>query len=215
MIFHVSRFLLLGILFGTVISLIRKHEKFRSKAARFLLFIAATAIVMLAAALPPENLFLRFPTPEAAFSYYSFSGTVEQVIEGEESCMVVAAKSPSETQITWFPRDSKGYKLPYGILVQTAERNSGSWGSYSIQRVTGTGDYYFEGQFFSSGETVTISDSCGSEFSIDTFYASKDITVFSVKAFITDYSGNYTLHLNGEEILPLGAEVTVGQKNRR
>lgn len=163
MFYHVSRLLLTVLIFliACYILVRKKEQVIKGKKAAV---IVPTLLVMLVIRLPVESLFISFSSPEAAFKYYEL-GSVYEVAEGHDSCLVISKKR-SGVQLAFYPRSDKGYKVDLGIsgilgisgvekseLIRKEEKGSISFILYEYKN---TGDYYLLISGFSEKEEHNV-----------------------------------------------------------
>jgi hypothetical protein len=144
---------------------------------------------------PFENAFIRFDTPEQAFSYAT-TGKFDYVIEGENSSMVVYKEDSNTYSHIFLLKDEKGYMLNsfygYTIIDRTLD------GRYALDvfKVNNTEDYYIIG--------VLTPDTTDIEFKSDTrdviynaFYNEKS-RLFT--AYVKEYADDIYLVCDGEKV---------------
>ena len=61
--------------------------------------------------IPVENLFVTYKSPEDVFSYLE-NGEIEEIIEGDESCLVVYSQRANKIASQLVPKSIDGYALP-------------------------------------------------------------------------------------------------------
>ena len=89
----------------------KKSRIGRKKLASFLAVVLFAAVISLSAMFPVENLFVNFESPERVF-HYTTSGEIDEIIYGQDSCLVVYAKENNTCGHYMIPRMAKGYKIP-------------------------------------------------------------------------------------------------------
>ena len=85
---------------------------------RILVVAAMVLLFSLLQQFPPENLFMRFDTPEEAFRYTS-SRKVLETVENCESCMVLY-EGRGDEPVSWcaLQKSESGWKLPTANRMQ-------------------------------------------------------------------------------------------------
>ena len=107
-----------------------------------------------------ENLFITFSSPEAAY-HYSNLGTIDVVIEGEESTMIICNYN-SRYRLYMLPKTETGWKLSTRMRVHLYSVKSDY--DITIYRYGNTDNYYVWVTEFGGPEIVNITDNKGKEF---------------------------------------------------
>lgn len=106
-----------------------------------------------------ENLFITFSSPEAAY-HYSNLDTIDAVVEGEESTMIICANN-TEQRIALLPKTKAGWKIKSRLKVKISIVRSDY--SISICSYDNT-DYYVIVTEILEPEIVNITDNYDSVF---------------------------------------------------
>lgn len=142
-----------------------------------------------------ENLFITFSSPEKAY-HYSNMGTIDAVIEGEESTMIICANN-TEQRIALLPKTKAGWKIKSRLKVKISIVRSNY--NISICGYNNT-DYYVIVTEILEPEIVNITDNYGSVFTkhVEQIVSTGEsyVTYFS---YIEDPNG-YELIINGDII---------------
>ena len=105
--FTILRAILWLILSMCIVLIIRK-SKYRSKK---LLSIASVVLcvvlVSVSGMFPVENLFITYQSPERAFHYFQ-SGKIKEIIDGQESCLVIYNDGNSTYGYNIIPKTERG-----------------------------------------------------------------------------------------------------------
>lgn len=153
-----------------------------------------------------ENLFITFSSPEKAF-YYTNLETIDVVVEGEESTMIICANN-TEQRVTLLPKTNEGWKIKSRFKVKISIVRSDY--SISIFSYDNT-DYYVIVTEIWEPEIVNITDNYGSVFikHVDQI-ASTGKSYVTYFSYIEDPNG-YELIINGDIIqisgIGSGAEI--------
>lgn len=161
-------------------------------------FILAILLSLLLSCAPFEDLFITFSSPEAAY-HYSREGSIDAVVEGEESTMMLDFRG-SETKIAIFPKSKTGWKLG-SALTDINSRSIRSDYFIVLYSYNRTDDYYVLVSESPMDNIYDITDNKGTQFEkhIEEFDQTdiKDTTYYS---YIKDYDDDYGLIINGEKI---------------
>ncbi|MBQ8789843.1 MAG: hypothetical protein IJZ51_00855 [Ruminiclostridium sp.] len=175
--------------------MLNKKKLLRKKSVAIITIVSIIAFTSLISIFPVENAFIRFDTPEQAFSYVE-TGKFDYVVEGESSSMVVYKKDSNTYSQIFLLKDEKGYMLNsfYGYTL-TDRMLDGNY-ALDIFKVKNTDDYYITG--------VLVSDTSNVELKSDTRDVKYDIrynennNFFS--AYIKEYADDIYLVCDGEKV---------------
>lgn len=160
--------------------------------------LAVVALVTLSNLVPIENALLTFESPEAAYQYYNIGPQkIKLVVSGNQSDLVVAEKSNSDTHLI-VPKTAEGWKLGIGIeTTQVFEKVIDGAGIYLYHHKK-TGDYYLV-IVDTKGKELEITDSSNSEFlelNRENRVLGKEF--WSYYAYVPNFNNKYWLRINGE-----------------
>ena len=188
--------LIAGVIVATVF-LIRK--KCKKKPLRKWLIIGACIVLVVAINFVPfEQFFLRADTPEELFRQITPYQSVQKVIHGADSCMLIFQGDNQRYESVFYLKTKDGYRTANVVPWVTVAKSSLSEGGFDIIRVTGTNDYYLSGTP-SSKEELTVTDNLGSQFQV--FQSESDGRhYYYVAAYLKGFSENYELYLNENKV---------------
>ena len=195
MLFTLIRYTVSAIIFIPILIVLNKKKLLRKKSVAIITIVSIIAFTSLISIFPVENAFIRFDTPEQAFSYVE-TGKFDYVVEGESSSMVVYKKDSNTYSQIFLLKDEKGYMLNsfYGYTL-TDRMLDGNY-ALDIFKVKNTDDYYITG--------VLVSDTSNVELKSDTRDVKYDIrynennNFFS--AYIKEYADDIYLVCDGEKV---------------
>lgn len=201
MLFDIIRIVLWLILSAGAVFLIKKSRIGRKKFASFLAVVLFAAAISLSAMFPLENLFVNFESPERVF-HYTNSGKMDEIICGQDSCLVVYTKENSTCGHYIIPRTAKGYKIPNFFAIKKVSHQLDENGLFDVYNVKGTKDYYvFATVHLQEENEIEIFNEMGGK--IESNIVRVENTSF-IYFFLPDFSGEYCLSINGEKILLSG-----------
>ncbi|MDR2599661.1 MAG: hypothetical protein LBC73_05240, partial [Oscillospiraceae bacterium] len=109
------------------------------------IFILCAILASASAITPVENLFVNFDTPEDVFKYYA-RGEIIGSVDGKESILLIATNSrETSSSHLVIPRTQNGYKIPSIFTVKNTQWQFATFGTFQINNVLGTSDYYIIG----------------------------------------------------------------------
>ena len=160
--------------------------------------LVGVIVLILSSLYPFENLFYHFQSPEQAFHYAS-TGTVQKVIDGEDSCMVIYAKDQSNYSQYFVLKSAQGYQLPPPSDCKQVANTFGPDGIFNVWQVTGTQDYYVDGvvHLKEQENIINVLDSSGQI--LDTEIYILDGTEY-IYFYLPDAPENYHLDVNGQTL---------------
>lgn len=201
MLFLLSRCLLLVLLI-VIILLATKRMK---RVFRLLLCIQCVVIISTLFALPVENLFIDFKTPENVFTYYAADNFIHNKIvhieEGEQTCFIYYEQYPNSNSYLIIPKTEEGYKLPVSsadkIVVNRLDIHGSGW----VIHYEGTDDYYLSVHGITDEENVTATDSNGKQLDVILKEIPKsESKTFAVLSYIDEFTNDYSVTINGYTI---------------
>jgi WD40 repeat protein len=183
-----------------VLRTINRSKITNKRSLRFFVFVAWLISVAFISGLPFENLFVTFPTLDAACAYASRL-EVETVLEGKDSAMVWFIENSTSKTMSSFQKVESGYKL--GTLLSyshpVAKIVSASPGSsvVNIYQTKGTGDYFIEIWDATFPESIKeLSDNRNSIFQCAKS-APESLSMYY--AYVYGINDDYVLTIDGNE----------------
>lgn len=108
------RVIIAGVMLCIISVLITKSRINNKKRARICSLIIVGGLVTLSCVYPIESLFLSFSSPERAY-YYSYSGEIQLIVEGQNTDFVVADESESIRNHEIVPRKENRWGVCVGF----------------------------------------------------------------------------------------------------
>ena len=180
---------------------IRKSHIARKRLTACISVAVCFILVALSAMFPLENLFFRFSSAEQVFRYTQ-TGTVKQIVYGEDSALVVYQDHTGAESFLVVPGADQEYRIPNYFFKERICYHM-DWDalfSYWIYHAQGTQDYYVIGFCFVEGREVEVSDSMGREIvATGRYEESQNETCISFYAYTDQISDSYFLLINGEK----------------
>lgn len=196
MLFGIIRIVFVGFVFIAGLLIIRKSKAIQKKKIYYILAALTMVLYVVVYLFPFENAFVTFPSAESAYKY-SNRGTIDLVVDGNESTLVVNQKD--ETSVyTILPKSDKGWKIGFGM--NSKSRVQKVYGSVFIEiyRYKDSDDYYVK-IFDTDGGETEIYDNHNSEF-----YHLEHMVLgesyYTYYACINGFDDSYTITVNGTEI---------------
>jgi hypothetical protein len=194
--FGIVRMFFLVVIFGICIVILGKQGVLNKKRNMLFLFVIITLLWTGSMLLPIENLFISFSTPEKSYSYVN-SEDVKLVVYGQESALVVG--EDAEYVYLVIPRGEKGWKIGRGIDLKFISNQYFDGIVVSIWQYKHTKEFYVEVTDI-DGRECMVSDNQNSNFEIlKTSVEGED--KYRYYACVHELNENYTLRVNGEEII--------------
>ena len=197
MIMILSRIILFLAFSFVLFQLIQRSKIKNKKSTTIITIIICLILLSLTAVFPVENLFIQFKSAESAFRYSS-RGTIEYVIHGSDSCMVVYSDRSSTYNDSLLPMSEHGYQLPnyYGVKVISNEIFEN--GSFEVLQLAGSKNYYVRGVVILDNDNIQAVDCNGNKvFTIQT--GDGRTTLFY--ALADTYESGYWFTINGENVV--------------
>lgn len=200
MTFFATRLVLSVISICVIVLAILKKRKIWRKRIFIIMSLLLFSFVELSGIAPIENIFLTFETPEAAINYYTMYREVLDVIYGKESCMVVYINTRNEYEVQYFPKTNEGYKLPSVWTVKRVSYYISAEGTFDINQIWGTNDYYLSGIYTFPEDIPELSDNIGTFFKcIELQDANIEGTYYNY-AYLQGFTDNYILMISKKKI---------------
>lgn len=200
-LFYVLRIILWIFVSILVMSKIRKTEIVRKKLLSFVIIFLCLILISITGMSPIENIFIQFKTPENVFHYVN-SGKIDDIIYGENSCMVIYSDSDSTGSHFIVSKTEKGYRIPGYFETKHVLHKFDKSGCFDIYNAAGTDDYYIVGTFISKNDDINIIDSSNEpikKIMID--MDDSDIKNVLIYSRAKNYEDGYYLLVNGEKIV--------------
>lgn len=158
--------------------------------------IFSLLVILVLSIVPVENKIIIFDSPEKVF-YYTCVGEIEDIIYGDQSCMVIYSTQNSYSYKI-IPRTEKGYQIGNVFSNRRVYRGLNQGNSADILQLQGTDDYYLWATFLSLNSDITVSDSIHSSFQY--IENRGNMNAFVTYGFIDDLPDHYSLYLDDKEI---------------
>lgn len=157
--------LILTIVVGLILFMILKRKKFRFTFKRIVfLVLGIFGIYYIFMFIRFENMFMNFPSPEAAWHYESGSvGELQKVIDGEDSSLVIYKSDKGVYSFTIYPKSANGWKLNNYLFDKAQSKTIGNpikCVAY-LYKTQGSNECYI---FVDAFITLEITDNVGSNF---------------------------------------------------
>lgn len=184
-----------------VIILINKSKKIHKFRYYITGVVLSVVLVTVLAFIPFENLFVTFDSPKDVYRYVNLGADdVELIVDGSKSDFVVGEENNSNTYLI-VPKTTDGWKVATGFNTNKIIKKVADEITIDIYQYKNTDDYFIV-VFNANGGESQITDSCNSKFySLKDTYSSSDKTYFTYYAHIKDFDSQYSINVNGNEIL--------------
>lgn len=162
--------------------------------------IFAVVFITILAFIPFENLFITFNSPEKVFNYYNGGKSdVNLVVNGKNSDLVIGDSNNTDVYLI-VPKTASGWKIGIGMNTKRISQKIHNGITIYVYQYKNTGDYFITILDTNGGET-RIADSCNSKFSsLEKNNTSLGKTFVMYYANIRDFTQQYWISINGEEI---------------
>lgn len=160
-------------------------------------FITYMSILLVLLVMPIDDLFMKFSTPEAYMKYNYFYTKPKKIIYGKDSCMIRAIDDVGAIVNLYLRKENDSYKMHYGLQSETIKTaNVYMNGNVTIERVTGTNDYYLVVSLVSSNEPVKILLDDGNELKLE-----NRGTLYYGQMYMKEYREGGYIYINGSKVL--------------
>ena len=197
MILLSSRIILFLLFSFVLFRLIRRSRIQNKKTVTIASVVLCLCLLSLSVVFPVENGFVHFHSAEAAFRY-SNRGTIEYVIHGSDSCMVVYSNGSDSYSDLILPMSERGYQLPNYYGVQKTAGEVFENGSFEVLQLTGSDNCYVRGAIVIEDENIQAVDCNGNEVYI---LLAGDGRTALFYAWADTYESGYSFTINGETIV--------------
>ena len=197
MLFRITRIvfwllLFVGLMVARPIFRVKNERRFR-----IVCFFISLALSSISSMFPVENLFINFSSPESVFSYTQI-GEINQIVDGQESCLIVYTKENGAISHCIFPLTDKGYKIPTHFAVSRVSYFLNQNGAFTIYRLKDTDDYYSFCSINQSGDCdIQAYNVYGDALDVDVYRVESGFYYF----YLHDFSSGSYLEANGERVL--------------
>lgn len=198
MLFNIIRVVLLLILLICAVMVIKKIKYKHKKMVLILISVLCITLVTVSGMFPLENLFINFKSPESVFKYAEI-GAIYEIIEGNDSSLVIYSDSSGSYSHYIVPKTTDGYKIPNYFYERNVLHKFDRDGAFDVYNAEGTQDYYvFCAVNFQDGVN-DISVFNAEDVKIESSIVRIKDTNF-VFFYLSDLSNGYYLMINGEKI---------------
>lgn len=167
MTFYVLRIILLILILLVTYLILNSAAKCSAKKSVILGAVISLVITTAASILPLENVVVDFGSPESAFEYFC-SGEIEEIVYGNDSCLVVYSDSRGTFKDCVFLKSGDDYKLPSYFTQKRVAHVFTENGLFNTYKINGTSDYYVQGSVPGAAtEDIGVFDGDGNEISAD------------------------------------------------
>lgn len=200
MLYIIIRIVFWIAIFFLVLWICKKKGTPVTKRVRWVIAIITLVFITIFGLIPMENFFVTFPSPQAAFNY-SCVGEIMDVVDGNDSCMVIYKESKQTFITTFFLKEGMGYKLGTHFSFETVYAENHDGLVVEVYMVKNTEDYYVSLFGSLKSDRIDIADSANSNFVthseviLDTGYRS-----IKSHAFVEGIDDGYSIQINDTKI---------------
>lgn len=197
MLFRIIRIAFWLLLFVGLMATMPAFRVKNERRFRMICFFISLVLSSVSSMFPVENLFISFSSPESAFSYTQI-GKINQIVDGQESCLIVYTKENGAVSHCIFPLTDKGYKIPNLFAVSRVSHVLNKEGAFTLYRLKNTDDYYSFCSINQSGDCdLQAYNANGDALDVDIYRVESGFYYF----YVYDFSGGSYLEANGERVL--------------
>lgn len=161
------------------------------------------AVIMSASTTLLVNHFSVFETPESAFKY-SNSEEIVDVVQGDDSCLVVYKKSNSEFGDSIHLKSNNRYNFQQAVSFPVVRGLFVEHGVLSAYKVLGTDDYYITGVIYIENNELPIVNSNNQEVKCivvdETGFGGTNTKTVLVYDAVDELDSNYYLVINNQRV---------------
>lgn len=193
----------IGCLFLSGAAVAIKKSKAVHKRLLYAAFTGVSLVLTVSLAFWPfENLFITFSSPEQAYEYSNpGKSNMELVIEGDACSFIVDCQNRSDT-IWLVPKTAGGWKVGCGSNVKRIAQKLQDGIIIYVYQYKDTNDYFIT-IMDTDGGACTVSDDYDAKFySLERANDSLGKTFVTYYAYVPHFSPQYSVVVNGDEILP-------------
>lgn len=198
MLFNLSRVILWLVISALAIFKIRTSKIVRKKLISILTVVLCMALLSISAMFPVENLFINFKSPQSVFNYANF-GKIDEIIYGQDSCMVIYAKGNSTGGHYIIPKTEKGYKIPSYFATKKIYHKFDENALFDVYNIKNTQDYYVFGVVHLKETDNQLDIFDGEDKKIDSNIVRVENTDF-IYFYLHSFSDEYYLLINGNKV---------------
>lgn len=199
MLYAILRIFFVCALFVVIVYTLKKFSSNKNKKGIIVFFLVLCIILGEVFSLfPIENFFITFKSPQSAFKYYC-SGEIVDIIQGDDSCMVVYSTGGNSYSHTIMPKNENGYKISSFLNTKKSISQFNSNGTYAVYNSSKTDDYYFDGMTNSLRNSILNNNFEADENTV-VIFGLNDEPIF-IFALVYDVQDKYIMLSNGEKIL--------------
>lgn len=194
MIFYILRMILLILI---LVVLCMFFHKVAGRGTKTSVILGASFSIVITTAVsmfPIENLVTDFSSPESTFKYFC-AGEIEEIIYGNDSCLVVYSDSQGMYKDCVFLKSGADYKLPSYFSRSRVAHVFTQNGLFNTYQINGTGDYYVQGSVHTAEGEIGVFNGNGSKIDADIIYI--DHTGF-IYFHLDSFQDDYYLILSGK-----------------
>lgn len=196
--FFIVRIVLAAIVAAAIV-FIRKRKNIKTNVIHV---IALCFTLLLSSLILPLDKLIVFPTPEAAFRYYSFGQPVD-VVYGNESASVVSAFG-NGYNITVFPAKGDGYTIPhpYALRAQKAKKTTENITSLRFYSIKKDSDVYIYGFIITDHEAVSATNEQDTELHLIYDRSLPNNWYYLIHGLVEVKPDDYSFMINNERFYP-------------
>lgn len=198
MFFNVIRIVLCLAISGACIFNIKTSKIVRKKLASILAIVLCMVLISASAIFPIENLCINFKSSESVFKYANY-GEIDEIIYGQESCMIVYSRKNNTGGHYIIPKTEKGYKIPSYFTTKKISHKFNKSGFFNVYNVKGTQDYYVFATVHLNEKDNKIDIFNGKNEKLECNIVRVENTDF-IYFLLHDFSDEYYLLINGEKV---------------
>ena len=198
--YGIVRIIFWGIVLAIVLLLLKKKSRVTKKRTAIVAITFCLILSTVSALFPVENLFVDFNSPSKVLNYCQ-SGNSDDVIFGNDSCMVINTKGNDIGGHFITPKSTKGYKIPSLFSVREISHKFDKDGSFDVYNVSGTNDYYLVGTIISCEKKINITDLYNGPIRFNiTEMGNTGTKTILIYAFVENFTNEHFIFINGEKV---------------
>lgn len=182
-----------------ILTALLSHNGYKARKLRIIVALGCMLLCAVLHMAPVENLFIQFKAPEDVFSYTTI-GTVEDILYGEDSCMVSYSTSKNSYSYCFVGYTDHGYKIMTEFDQKKVFHEFGAYGDYVVYHIANSDDWYVLITGAPDNSLIDVYDS--NDRLVEHSISGIEGTDFSC-LYINEYSDDYYLAVDDVRI-PLG-----------